>query len=105
MLTGRPRSDSRSPRRSIVVSVGGRTDDEAAQQLTRSLCALGVDSRYFGHRDNAQEIAALVADERADTVELCLAGGARGVLLLRQLLRGLIDVGRRDVTIVVHRVR
>ena len=57
--------------------------------------------RYFGRQDGAQEIATIVAAENADSVELYL-GGAGGVLLLRQLLRELISIGRRDCSIVVH---
>jgi methylmalonyl-CoA mutase cobalamin-binding subunit len=88
------------------VCVGGAAAiDDAARRLARSLEALGVETKYFGQRDDAQEIAALVASERADTVELYLAAGAAGVVLLRELLRRLIAIGRRDVSIVIHRVR
>jgi hypothetical protein len=37
-------------------------------------------------------------------VELCLARSGGGVLVLRELLRELTELGRRDVSIVVHRV-
>jgi hypothetical protein len=45
----------------------------------------------------------LVAEEDANTLELCLAEGAKGVVLLRGLLGRLAEIGRRDVSIVVHR--
>ena len=62
-------------------------------------------STYFGRQEDALGIATLVVEARADAVELCLGAGAAGVVLLRQLLRRLIEIGRRDVSIVVHRVR
>jgi methylmalonyl-CoA mutase cobalamin-binding subunit len=89
-----------------VVCVGNEASSiEAAQKLTRSLGALGVETQYLGHHDDAEEIATLVAKERADTVELCMAAGASGVLLLRGLVRRLIEIARRDVSIVIHRIR
>jgi transcription antitermination factor NusA-like protein len=49
-------------------------------------------------------IAAVAATQRADAVELCVGSGGGKVPLLRELLRELIRIGRRDVSIVVHRV-
>src|SRR4051812_26602308 len=89
-------------RRCVVVLAGHvRTGERAAQALTQSLFALGIQAKYLGREDSAHRIAAAVANERADAVELCLGGG--GVPLLRELLRELARVGRRDVSIVVHR--
>jgi methylmalonyl-CoA mutase cobalamin-binding domain/chain len=94
----------RCPRRSVVVFAGSPVaSDRRARALVRSLAELGLDVKYVGREDDARRIAALVVDEGADAVELCLAAGASGVQLLRHLLRELIDVGRRDVSIVVHR--
>jgi methylmalonyl-CoA mutase cobalamin-binding subunit len=62
-----------------------------------------VDALYLGRVDSAEQIATAVSDEQAHAVELCLSGTG-GVLLLRSLLRELISIGRRDVSIVVHRV-
>lgn len=85
MLAGSPRSDRR------------------VLAFAESLGELGVETTYLGREESAQRIAAVAADERADSVELCFAPGA-GVLLLRELLRELIEIGRREVSIVVHRV-
>jgi methylmalonyl-CoA mutase cobalamin-binding domain/chain len=91
------------PRRAVVVLAGsGRVNDGHARGLAERLGELGVQTRYLGREQSAHRIAAVVVEERADAVELCLAG-AGGVLLLRELLRELIQVGRRDVSIVVHR--
>jgi hypothetical protein len=64
-----------------------------------------VSTRYVGRECDPERIVEVVVDEGADTVELCLAGNAGGVLLLRELLRRLIEAGRRDVSIVVHRAK
>jgi hypothetical protein len=45
----------------------------------------------------------VVAEDKIDAVELCLTPGS-GVPLLRELLRELIRIGGRDVSIVVHKV-
>jgi methylmalonyl-CoA mutase cobalamin-binding subunit len=86
----------------VVLSGSPRTGDRTAEALMRSLGELGVETVYLGVEDNPGRIAAVVAAERADAVELCLNGS--GVLLLRQLLGELAEVGRRDVSIVVHKV-
>jgi methylmalonyl-CoA mutase cobalamin-binding domain/chain len=94
----------RRTRRALVVMVGTpRTGDQSARVLTESLGELGVEATYVGHHESAASIAAKVAEERADAVELCMCGSA-GVPLLRDLLRQLLEIGRRDVSIVVHRV-
>jgi methylmalonyl-CoA mutase cobalamin-binding subunit len=96
----------RCPRRSVVVFAGGPAASEhPARALERSLIELGVATRYVGRERDAGRIAEIVVDEGADAVELCLAGDAGGVLLLRELLRRLIEIGRRDVSIVVHRAK
>jgi methylmalonyl-CoA mutase cobalamin-binding subunit len=63
-----------------------------------------VETVYLGREANAARIAAVVVDERADAVEVCLTGGG-AVMLLRELLRELTRAGRRDVSIGVHRSR
>jgi methylmalonyl-CoA mutase cobalamin-binding subunit len=94
----------RRPRRALVVAVGSRGLGEAsALNLIESLNELGVETVFIGSEECPSRIATTAASERADAVEVCLAGGA-GVAFLRQLLRELIRVGRRDVSIVVHRV-
>jgi len=70
--------------------------------LAASLNELGVETIYLGREQRADRIATVVVEERADAVELCLAG-CGGVSLLRDLLRELINIGRRDVSIVVHK--
>lgn len=93
----------RRPRRCVVALAGNpRTGDRAARALAESLRGLGIETKYLGKEDSAHRIALAVADERADAVELCLGGG--GVMLLRELLRELARIGRRDVSIVVHRI-
>jgi methylmalonyl-CoA mutase cobalamin-binding subunit len=59
---------------------------------------------YLGRDLSAGHIAASAVEAKADAVELCLAGSG-GVGLLRELLRELDRLGRREVGIVVHRVR
>jgi hypothetical protein len=91
-----------SRRRSVVVVADGvSTSESPARALVGALNALDIETVYVGRQDDAQRIAAIVAQKRADSVELYLARG--GVGLLRELLRALIDVGRRDVSIVLHR--
>jgi methylmalonyl-CoA mutase cobalamin-binding subunit len=87
------------------VTVGGGTaGDGFALALTRALDKFGVETRYLGSERDAAQIAAAVADTGSDAVELCLAGDRGGVLVIRALLRELSALGRRDVSIVVHRV-
>lgn len=93
----------RRPRRSVIVLAGsGRTSDRPVRALAASLGELGVETIYLGREQRADRIATVVVEERADAVEVCLAGSG-GVVLLRDLLRELIKIGRRDVSIVVHR--
>jgi methylmalonyl-CoA mutase cobalamin-binding subunit len=79
--------------------------DRPARTLEQSLVELGIETTYIGMEDDARRIAAVAAEQRADSVEVCLMRGTPGVLLLRQLLRELVEFGRRDVSIVVHRAR
>lgn len=96
----------RRPRRCVVGAAGdARTTQRAARALAESLDRLGVVTIFLGNEENPDRIAAVAAEEQADSVELCFAGGGGGVLLLRALLRELTAIGRRDVSIVVHRVR
>jgi methylmalonyl-CoA mutase cobalamin-binding subunit len=91
-------------RRSLVVVAGrGEADDRVVEGLVSTLGELSVETIYLGREQRPGRIATVVAEQRADAIELCLAG-AGGVAFLRELLRELIDIGRRDVSIVVHRV-
>jgi methylmalonyl-CoA mutase cobalamin-binding subunit len=94
----------RRPRRSVVVLAGEAASGVGpASALAASLVELGVETTYLGQEENPARIAAAALDLRADAIELCLARGS-GVQLLRALLRELTGLGRRDVSIVVHRV-
>jgi methylmalonyl-CoA mutase cobalamin-binding subunit len=86
----------------VVLAGSEQTSDRPARGLVERLGELGVETMYLGREQSAHRIAAVVVEERADAVELCLEG-LGGVSLLRELLRELIRVGRRDVSIVVHR--
>lgn len=91
-------------RRSVVVVVGnGGGSDLGAQALVKTLGEAGIEVLYLGREGSASRIAALATEARADAVEVCLAGEG-GVLVLRDLLRELVRLDRREVTIVVHRV-
>jgi methylmalonyl-CoA mutase cobalamin-binding subunit len=70
--------------------------------VVASLRSLGVQVTYLGREGSAERIARVVTEERADALELCLAPSG-GVQLLRELLRELAELGRRDVSIVVHK--
>jgi methylmalonyl-CoA mutase cobalamin-binding subunit len=93
----------RQRRAVVALACGAANDDRGALALVESLTKMGVHAVYLGSEDSARRIADAVAEQQADSVELVLAG-AGGVPLLRQLLRDLIDVGRRDASIVVHRL-
>jgi methylmalonyl-CoA mutase cobalamin-binding subunit len=96
---------SRSQRRSVVVLAGSaRTGERTVRALVDSLGKLGVETRYLGREERVQRIAAVVVEEGADAVEVCLGRSGGGALMLRELLRELTEIGRRDVSIVVHRV-
>jgi methylmalonyl-CoA mutase cobalamin-binding subunit len=95
---------TRRPRRSLVVlASAGPQWEEPARALTQSLEQMGVQATYLGEEEDAQAIAAAVVHHRADGVDLCMTGG-RGVLMLLELLRALVELGRSDVSIVVHRL-
>jgi methylmalonyl-CoA mutase cobalamin-binding domain/chain len=95
----------RRPRRSVIVVTGDGTSGElSGRALVSSLRELSIDVIYLGREESASRIAAVAADEQADAVELCMTS-AVGVTLLRQLLGALIEIGRRDISIVVHRAR
>jgi methylmalonyl-CoA mutase cobalamin-binding subunit len=87
-----------------VLAGSSRTGERAVRGLAASLGKLGVETMYLGREEDVRRIAAVVVEERADAVELCLARSGGGVLVLRELLRELTELGRRDVSIVVHRV-
>jgi methylmalonyl-CoA mutase cobalamin-binding subunit len=95
----------RRPRKSVVVLAGSaRTGERAVLALADSLARLGVETTYLGREESVERIAAFAVDEDADAVELCLPWGGVGVLTVCGLLRELMEIGRRDVSIVVHRV-
>ena len=94
----------RRPKRSVVVRAGeARDDDLFVDQLLALLSELGVETTDAGRSECAGSIASVALDSRADAIELCLGRGM-GVRLLRDVLRELVRRGRRDVSIVVHRV-
>lgn len=95
----------RRPRRSVVVLAGeGSASESDGRALVNSIAAFGVQTHYLGNESNASRIVAAVTRHQADAIDLCVAQPGC-VLLLRQLLRELMDAGRRDVSIVVHRIR
>jgi methylmalonyl-CoA mutase cobalamin-binding domain/chain len=94
---------TRRPRKSLVVLACDGAEDNSARLIATALAEIGVETTYLGREQTAERIARAAADERADAVELCLSQDA-GVQLLRELLRELIRIGRRDVSIVVHRI-
>jgi methylmalonyl-CoA mutase cobalamin-binding domain/chain len=100
-----PAKAIRRERRSVVVMAGdGRTSDRGARALAQSLADAGTPILYLGRARSAQQIAHAAAEAEADAVELCLPG-AGGVMLIRELLRELNGLGRRHVSLVVHRVQ
>jgi hypothetical protein len=88
----------------VVVAGSPRTGESTARALVDSLASLGVQTTSLGREECAHRIAAAVASEHADAVELCLPRDGASVALLRSLLRELTEIGRRDVSIVVHKV-
>jgi methylmalonyl-CoA mutase cobalamin-binding domain/chain len=92
------------PRRALVVLAGGgRMSDGFAESLMASLVELGIETVYHGREQDPACIAAVALEQDVEAVELCLEGGG-GIVLLRDLLRELIQLGRRDIRIVAHRV-
>jgi methylmalonyl-CoA mutase cobalamin-binding domain/chain len=92
-------------RRALIVLTGdGGATEPPARALAGALNQAGVEAHYLGRQDDPRRIAAAVVEANADAVELCL-GPRGGVSLLRQLLVALTEVGRRDVSIVIHRAR
>jgi methylmalonyl-CoA mutase cobalamin-binding domain/chain len=95
----------RLPHRSVVVLVGdGPAGDDRAAGFAKSLRDLSVEVIYLGREEIAERIVVAVEEASADAVEVCLAGGG-GVPVIRELLRALVRAGRRDVSIVVHRIQ
>jgi methylmalonyl-CoA mutase cobalamin-binding subunit len=92
----------RRPRRALVVLAGHPPDEREARRLIGALGALGIEVTYLGADVDACDIALAAAEQGADAIEVCMTGSG-GVILLRDLLRELIAIGRRDVSIVVHR--
>lgn len=88
----------------MVATGSGAIGDRQASRLAESLRRLGVDASYAGELDCGRHIAAAAVEAGAHSVELCLHRGGGGIALLRQLLRELDEMGRRDVSIVVHRI-
>jgi methylmalonyl-CoA mutase cobalamin-binding subunit len=88
----------------VVVVVGSSAGGtRAGIALSSKLQELGIETIYLGREDSPRRIAAVAVERLADAVEICLARST-GIQLLRELLHELIDAGRRDVSIVVHRV-
>jgi methylmalonyl-CoA mutase cobalamin-binding subunit len=87
-----------------VFAGDGRTSDLGARALARSLGEAGIEILYLGREASARRIAASARDAHADAVAICLAG-VGGIVLLRDLLRELRRLDRREVSIVVHRVQ
>ena len=58
----------------MVFAGRGRTDARCAEALAQSLDQLGVETVFLGQERDAARIAAAVAAEGVDAVELCLAG-------------------------------
>ena len=82
-----------------------KTSDKGAKALTGSLGDCGIDAVYVGRMNSASRIAASVAGERAEAVEVCVAGDSSGMPVVRDLLRELKRDGTTGVSIVVHRVQ
>jgi len=96
---------TRRPRKAVVVLAGEAPgSDRPVAALVESLHSLGIETTWLGNEYSPERIAAEVAAVGADAVELCLGKGAAGVLMLRALLRELVQIDRRDVSIVVHRL-
>jgi methylmalonyl-CoA mutase cobalamin-binding subunit len=95
----------RRSRRSVVVVADSHPGgDRRGRDLAASLGEVGVEATYLGRLPEARAIAEAASDRKADAIELCL-GAPGAVVLLRQLLRELARIDRRDVSIVVHRAR
>jgi hypothetical protein len=97
-----PRAGAGSRHCLVVLSGSTRTGERTALALVDHLAGLGVACTYMGRQERADLIAAAADEIQADAIELCLGRG--GVTLLRNLLRELTNCGRREVSIVVHRV-
>lgn len=92
-------------RKSVVVFVGSvSASDCAARALARSLTEFGIGTIYVEPGTDARGIALAAVEQNADAVEICVDRGTPGVPLLRALLRQLVEMKRRDVSIVVHRL-
>jgi methylmalonyl-CoA mutase cobalamin-binding subunit len=91
-------------RRSLIVLVGDdRVADSSARALAQSLHDAGIATEYLGRESSARRVSAAAVVGRADAIEVCLPG-AGGVRFLRELLSELNAAGRRQVSIVVHRI-
>jgi methylmalonyl-CoA mutase cobalamin-binding domain/chain len=92
-------------RKSLVVLAGrGRFDERGALALVESLGTMGIETVYIGAEQSARRIATTAAEEHVDAIDVCMASGAAGITILRDLLQELERVDRRSVSIVVHRV-
>ena len=93
-----------TPRRSLVLLVGDeRASEHGAKAFANDLAETGVEIVYLGRETNPRRIAARAAETNADAIEACV-NGSGGIVFLRDLLRELIRIDRRRVSIVVHRV-
>jgi methylmalonyl-CoA mutase cobalamin-binding domain/chain len=96
---------TRRRRKVVVVFVGdARGSDRGARALASSLEETGIEILYLGRATTARRIALSAAEAGAEAVEVCIARGG-AVTLLRDLLRELKLVDRREISIVVHRVQ
>jgi methylmalonyl-CoA mutase cobalamin-binding domain/chain len=86
----------------IVVAPDCAHGERSAASIGAALTELGVEVRYVGRERDPKRIAAFVVDNAADSIEVCLNSTGGGHFLL-MLLRELTAVGRRHVSIVVHR--
>lgn len=101
---GRGRGRHRALHRSLVVLGGRGSAGEAdVEPLLEILRQFGIRTKFLGREEDPRRIAEAASAEEVDTVELCLVGPG-GIPMVRDLLRELIALDRRDVTIVVHRV-
>lgn len=86
-----------------MVAGYGRVNERGAVALSAELNATGFEALYVGEEQSAHRIAEIAAAENADAIELCL-GTHGGVRILRDLVRELDRLSRRQVSVVIHRI-
>jgi methylmalonyl-CoA mutase cobalamin-binding subunit len=96
---------ARPRKRSLVVLAGrGHVDERGAHALMKSLGHVGIEAIYLAPESSPRRIATAAVAEQADAIELCIATHGGGGSILRELLRELDRLDRRQVRIVVHRM-